>query len=302
MTDSIFPLQVWPEGIAQASVPANENALREEALRRPCLGVENSVADPEDGALYIVGDTPADDFVSFAENDLAFARVTDEGTSWYAWAPTSGLRIWMVDGSQKVYVGESTNEWQDVIELTNPMTSEGDLIVGGVSGAPTRLPIGSDGQLLGVSGGALAYVSAGSGDVVGPATSVADRISVFDGTTGELLKDGGKTIAELRAPAIQSVTSSATVTPTFSDDMVKITAQAAALSLANPTGTAIPGLGMVIRIKDNGTARAISYGTQYRAIGITLPTTTVIGKTTYIAMIYNSDDTKWDCIATGAEA
>lgn len=147
-----------------------------------------------------------------------------------------------------------------------------------------------------------APIAGGGGDFVGPASSVANRIVVFDGTTGKLGKDGGKTIADLRAPAIQAVTSSATVTPTFSDDMVKITAQAAALALANPTGTAIPGLGMVIRIKDNGTARAISYDTQYRAIGITLPTTTFISKTTYIAMIYNSDDTKWDCVATGTEA
>lgn len=102
--------------------------------------------------------------------------------------------------------------------------------------------------------------------------------------------------------AIQSVTSSATVTPTFSNDAVKITAQAAALDLANPTGTAKDMHGIVIRIKDNGTARAITYGAQYRAIGITLPTTTVLSKTTYIAMIYNSEDTKWDCIATGTEA
>lgn len=143
---------------------------------------------------------------------------------------------------------------------------------------------------------------AAGGDVVGPASAVDDRIATFDGTTGKLIQDGGTTIAGLRSPNIQSVTSSATVTPTFSNDMVKITAQAVALALANPTGTAIPGLGMVIRIKDNGTARAITYDTQYRAIGITLPTTTVISKTTYIAMIYNSDDTTWDCIATGTQA
>lgn len=105
-----------------------------------------------------------------------------------------------------------------------------------------------------------------------------------------------------RSPSIQSVSSSATVTPTFSDDMVKITAQAAGLTLANPTGTAIDGLGMVIRIKDNGTARSISYGTQYRAIGVSLPTTTVISKTVYLAMIFNNDDTKWDVIAVGQEA
>lgn len=105
-----------------------------------------------------------------------------------------------------------------------------------------------------------------------------------------------------RTPNIQAVTSAATVTPTFDNDMVKVTAQAAALALANPTGTAIPGLGMVIRIKDNGTARAITYGTQYRAIGVILPSTTVISKTTYLAMIYNSDDTTWDVVAVGQEA
>lgn len=38
-----------------------------------------------------------------------------------------------------------------------------------------------------VSGG-----GGGSGDVVGPGSSVADNIAVFDGTTGKLIKDGGK--------------------------------------------------------------------------------------------------------------
>lgn len=169
---------------------------------------------------------------------------------------------------------------------------------------------GDVGDLTGLPGGTSTFLRAdgtfaapaGGGDVVGPASAVDDRIATFDTTTGKLIQDGGKTIAELRAPAIQAVTSSATVTPTFSDDMVKVAAQAVALALANPTGTPIPGLGMVIRIKDDGTARAITYDTQYRAIGITLPTTTVISKTTYIAMIYNSDDTTWDCIATGTQA
>lgn len=105
-----------------------------------------------------------------------------------------------------------------------------------------------------------------------------------------------------RVPVVQSVASAATVTPTFADDLVKVTAQAAALALANPTGTPVPGLGVVIRIKDNGVARAITYGTQYRAIAVALPTTTVVGKTTYLAMVYNSDDAKWDVIAAGTQA
>lgn len=166
-----------------------------------------------------------------------------------------------------------------------------------------------EGLVVNVAGSLYKYDSSawtatggGSGDVVGPASSVDDRIATFDGTTGKLLQDGGKTIAALRAPAIQSVSSSATVTPTFDDDIVLITAQAAGLTLANPTGTAIDGLGMVIRIKDNGTARSISYGTQYRAIGVTLPTTTVTSKTLYLGMVFNNADTKWDVLAVGQEA
>lgn len=35
----------------------------------------------------------------------------------------------------------------------------------------------------------------GTGDVVGPAVAVDDRIATFDGTTGKLIQDGGKSIA-----------------------------------------------------------------------------------------------------------
>jgi hypothetical protein len=112
----------------------------------------------------------------------------------------------------------------------------------------------------------------------------------------------GQALAALAvSPNIQSVASSATVTPTFSNDQVNITAQAAGLTLANPTGTAVDGWGMAIRIKDNGTARAISFGTQYRAIGVTLPTTTVVSKTLYLGMIFNNSDTKWDVVAVAQE-
>lgn len=142
----------------------------------------------------------------------------------------------------------------------------------------------------------------GGGDVTGPGVSVDGSIALFDGVTGKLLKDAEKSITDLRAPSIQTLASAGTVTPTFGNDLVTITAQAAALTIANPTGTAIPGLGLVIRIKDNGTARAITWGSQYRGIGVALPTTTVATKTTYVAMIYNSTDTTWDVVAVGTQA
>lgn len=41
--------------------------------------------------------------------------------------------------------------------------------------------------------------AAGSGDVVGPASAVDDRIATFDTTTGKLIQDGGQTIAQVEA-------------------------------------------------------------------------------------------------------
>lgn len=102
-------------------------------------------------------------------------------------------------------------------------------------------------------------------------------------------------------PRVQTVTSSATVTPTSTNDIVRITAQAEALTLANPTGTFLEGQSLIIRIKDNGTARTIGYGSDYRAIGVTLPTTTVINKTTYLGCIWNATDSKLDIIGVCTE-
>ena len=139
--------------------------------------------------------------------------------------------------------------------------------------------------------------------------NAATVIGTLEATT--LVKTGGSgteflmadgTVSTFMNPRVQSVTSSATVTPTSTNDLVKITAQAAGLTLANPTGTFAEGQALIIRIKDNGTARAITYGSDYRAIGVTLPTTTVLSKTTYLGIIYNDTDTKWDVVGVTTQA
>lgn len=40
------------------------------------------------------------------------------------------------------------------------------------------------------------------GDMAGPASSTDNRVAVFDGTTGKVVKDGGKTIAQIEASSI----------------------------------------------------------------------------------------------------
>jgi len=93
-----------------------------------------------------------------------------------------------------------------------------------------------------------------------------------------------------------TIASSATPTPNSDiTDIYTITALAEAATFGAPTGTPTQGQGLLIRIKDNGTARAISWNAIYRAgTDIAKPTTTVISKTLYVGLIYNFTDTKWD--------
>lgn len=106
-------------------------------------------------------------------------------------------------------------------------------------------------------------------------------------------------------PRIQSVADAATVTPDAdANDCVDITAIAQAFTIANPTGTPTNFQKLIIRIKDNGTARAISFGTGYVAGGVALPTTTVLSKILTLGFIYNTANSlnKWQLVASASEA
>jgi hypothetical protein len=89
-------------------------------------------------------------------------------------------------------------------------------------------------------------------------------------------------------------------------DSYIITAQAGALTINADSGTPSNGQKFIFRLKDNGTARALTWTTgsakSFRAVGVTLPTTTTISKTLYVGAVYNSNDSRWDVIATALEA
>ncbi len=117
----------------------------------------------------------------------------------------------------------------------------------------------------------------------------------------------GSTLGWMVVQEKRHVTASASAashTPTGGSlrNRLNITAQAQAVTINAPSGYPEDGNQLIIRIKDNGTARAITWNAIYRSIGATLPTTTVISKTHYIGLMHNSTDNKWDCVATVTEA
>lgn len=90
-------------------------------------------------------------------------------------------------------------------------------------------------------------------------------------------------------------------------DQYNITALANSLAFsASTTGTPINGNKMIFRIKDNGSAQTLSWTTSgsgsYRAIGVTLPTTTIASKVLYVGCIYNSTEAYWDVVAVNVQS
>lgn len=120
--------------------------------------------------------------------------------------------------------------------------------------------------------------------------------------TRNAIRDIIETLARI-APRITAVANSAAPTPNIdTTDQYTITALAEPAVFGAPTGTPTDGRTLMIRILDNGTARALTWNAAYRAVGITLPTTTTISKTLYVEFRYNSQAAKWDGIRTVVEA
>ena len=129
------------------------------------------------------------------------------------------------------------------------------------------------------------------------AFSISGSNITFNGTVV------GKILPRLNA---QTTTTSPWAWNSDNYDQQSFSALANALTIHADAGTPSDGQKTIFRFKDNGTARALTWTTgsskSFRAIGVTLPTTTVVNKTVYVGCIYNALDSRWDAIAVAQEA
>ena len=103
-------------------------------------------------------------------------------------------------------------------------------------------------------------------------------------------------------PISNSVETATTLTPNIDENEQEVvTDLASALIIAAPTGTPSTGMKLVIRLTDNGTNRDLTWNVIYRAIGVTLPTTTTANKILYIGCVYDEAGSKWDAVAVKEE-
>lgn len=162
------------------------------------------------------------------------------------------------------------------------LTSNALMIGGGAGGAPSTTTTGT-GVVTALGNNANA--AGGFTTIDGTATLTNKRINpravVAGATSGNLTINGDTT------------------------DVYEAEGLTGAITFLQPSGTPVDGQRLVIRIKDNGSARGITWTTSagaFRAVGITLPTTTVLGKVTYVGCMYNGTDSFWDAVATVTQA
>lgn len=130
-------------------------------------------------------------------------------------------------------------------------------------------------------------------------------LSNVDNTSNATERAATATLTNKRiTPRITTITSSATPTiNTDNCDTVTITALAADITsmTTNLSGTPNHFDKLIVRFKDDGTARAITWGTSFEACGVVLPTTTVVSKRLTVGFLYSTTTSKWGCVASVQE-
>lgn len=140
-----------------------------------------------------------------------------------------------------------------------------------------------------------AAITATSATLSGALSAASAAIS------GALTVGGNLTVTGQSRVVAATVASGSTITPT--SQVYDVTALAVPATIAVPSFTAQNGLSMILRIKDNGTARALTFASGYSNVsGLDTPTTTVANKLLTIGAIYNSATSKWEIQSISQQA
>jgi hypothetical protein len=189
------------------------------------------------------------------------------------------------------------------ITLSGTVTSTGNLTLGGtLSGVSLTTQV--SGTLPVANGGTGATTLTGL--VLGNGTSAMTTVTAPSGTVVGTTDTQTLTNKRVNPRAVAAGSTSGTLTPNGdTTDVFNSFGLTGAITVATPSGTPVDGQRLMLRFEDNGTGRGITWTTSsgaFRAVGITLPTTTVASKVTYVGCVYNSTDVFWDAIAVATQA
>lgn len=222
--------------------------------------------------------------------------------------------------------------------LSAEASSTATTIASSIRGSGTYLPLafnvnGSETLRL-LTSGAISVGSSGTaygtaGQVLtsqGNATPIwTSIISAYPSGTGIVTVSGGSSWGStLTAPSgaivgtsdtqtltnkrinqrVSTLSAPTSLTPDVASyDMYNCYGLTGTLTIAAPTGTPVDGTRLTFRFLDNGVPRTLTWTSTWPVvIGVTLPTTTVANKVTYVGMVYSSTSSQWEVIAVTTQA
>jgi Collagen triple helix repeat (20 copies) len=195
--------------------------------------------------------------------------------------------------SYLVQVGSGSLQGPTGIGAQGPVGATGIQGIPGPSGNTGSQGVAGNTGVMGITGVQGITGVRGITGIVGITGTTLGATGV-QGQTGP----GGPT----NRPAETTVTSSSTPTPNSNiTDIYTVTALAVGATFGAPTGSPTDGQNMLIRIKDSGSPQSLAWNAVYVPIGVVLPTTTVSGKYLYVGIVYNSQASTWDVLATGQQ-
>lgn len=137
---------------------------------------------------------------------------------------------------------------------------------------------------------------------IGNGSESLSNVSITGGSISNVSITNGSQSGTRVNPRVVAITTSASITPTGDTaDQYNVTALSSNANVEAPSGTPATGQKLIIRIKDNGTVRNLTWDAIYREVGTTLPIVTISNKTVYVGCIWNSNDSVWDVVGVAQE-
>lgn len=259
---------------------------------------------PAQGALYFIRNNTSGAFTVTVVNDASGTGVVvtqgssqllasnPDTTTVYSLVPsTFGATTFTGQITSTVTTGSAPF----VVASTTPVAN---LSIGGNAATATSLS-----GTLGVSAGGTGATTL-TGLVVGNGTSAFTTVTAPSGTI--VGTTDTQTLTNKRVTQrVTTITSSATpAINTDNCDAVTITALATNITSMTSSLSGTPNNfdKLTIRIKDNGSARTISWGASFVSEGAILPTTTTASKVTTVGLIFDSVKSAWGAVAVVTEA